>query len=210
MKSPEIKVGQKYRVVDVEAFGYTEVCNGDILNVIEIDRAGQGMTSEGLLVAPFEIAHGTVELIEDAREPTEASDDVSAPPHGYAPEEAEDVSQGRTEDSTTIRSGHSAELLWKFIEASPDYNGHKQFEVDEITFECLKEVVVSLGRHLECDPDVVASTLEIRLMYNGNLGGKYSGTWGASVYQLDYWNSDEHLLGHRDRLLFGVEIVKGI
>lgn len=209
MINPEIKVGQKYRVVDPVAFGYSGVTEGEVLTVQSFEEPFQWHFSEHVFMYPEEVTDGVLELVEDVQEPTEASEDVSEPPYCYAPEESENVSRERTEASTAIRSGHSAELLWKFIEASPGYNGHKQFEIDELTFECLKEVVESLGEYLEDDRDVVANTLEIRLMYNGD-SGKFAGTWYASVYQLDYWDSGEHPCGHTDRLLLGVEIVKGI
>jgi hypothetical protein len=109
----------------------------------------------------------------------------------------------------SIQSGLSAELLWKFIEGSGDYNGHKQLEIKELPWDVLKESVRVLGDYLETDEDTLASSLEIRLMYNGD-SGKFAGTWSASVYQLYYWSDGEHRDGHKYRLLFGVEIVREI
>ena len=293
MSNPEIKVGQKYRVVDVDAFGYCFVSRGDILEVFDVEPVEDsdryyGITEDEMIITPSEISGGIVEPVEEplsdapvfdighvwriadyfgadmrqgdcvyiktvevlfgdveavahkitdsevsvilyesdvhegriekladslheyfTGEPMEASTGVVEKPATNVPEEVGSVSQESTEASTAIKSGHSAELIWKFIEGSGDYNGHKQFEINELPWDVLKESVKVLGEYLEHEVDTLASSLEIRLMYNGD-SGKFAGTWGASVYQLDYWSDGEHRDGHKDRLLFGVEIVRGI
>ncbi len=208
MTNPEIKVGQKYRVVDSMTFGYPgEIGNGDIVEIVQVDPDGSGISSDEIIVDREDIRDGSVELIE---EPIEPSEDVSPAWASSVPVGVETHAQTSTEAPKSIHSNLSAELLWKFIEGSGEYNQHKQFEIKEIPWDVLKESVKILGDYLEDDADTLASSLEIRLMYNGNMGGQYKGTWGASVYQVGYWGFGEHSSGHEDRLLFGVEIVRGI
>lgn len=225
MTNPEIKVGQKWRVVDAEEFNlglmprlFTDEClvdNSDLLTVVCKESRGficsvyrEDYTET--LLDESDVEAGYVQLVEDVQESTEAPVAVAEVPATNVSEEGESVSQERTEASTDIQSGLSSELLWKFIEGSSEYNQHKQFEVDELSWDVLKDAVKTLGEYLENDEDTIATSLEIRLMYNGNLPEKFKHTWGASVYQVDYWKAGEHKDGHRDRLLFGVEIVRGI
>ena len=252
MSNPEIKVGQKYRVVDAKGFGYSDgrAEAGDTLEVTErlsvfSNHYVKNLTRDAIheiLIYPEDVAEGHLELIDEVQGPTEASGAVTEVPATNIPEEAENVSQTSTGGSTgmfeaantcvgTTRSSEdtsegitiyrngepmsrpssmSGELLWKFIAGSSTHNGHFQMELGELSIEALKDSVIGLGDYLEQDRDTLASSLEIRLMYNGDFGGKYSGTWSASVYQLDYWGLEEHHLGHTDRLLFSVEIVRGI
>tara|TARA_Y100000593_G_scaffold94032_1_gene191308 strand:+ start:73263 stop:73895 length:633 start_codon:yes stop_codon:yes gene_type:complete len=210
MSEPEIKVGQKYRVVDPVSFGYSGILEGEVLTVQSFEEPCYWYLREHVFMFPEEVTQGVLELVEDAQEPTEASEDVSGLPCDYTSEESENVSQASTGGFTSMTKGCAGELLWKFIEGSNEYNSHYQMEIAELSFESLKDVVREIGTYLEAQGYAPDSDLEIRLMYNGDFGGKYSGTWSASVYQLDYWSSDEHPSGHRDRLLFSVEIVKGI
>ena len=252
MSYPEIKVGQKWCIVDAAGFACPYGSQvGDVLQIVKrADESGSWRAinlsqhfEANVIFYKEDVEEGFVELMEDVEDPTEASDDVSELPYSEAPEEVESYSQESTEtpqeildaahtcvgvsrssvdSSEGIRmykntnynsattSGQSAELLWKFIEGGSEYNGHKSLEVGELSFEHLKDIVKGLGYYLEEDEDTAASSLEIRLMYNGDFLASLKGTWGASVYQLGYWKTGEHPCGHTDRLLLGVDVVKGI
>ena len=214
MSNPEIKVGQKYRVIDAPSFGYPGASDGDVLEVltrelIEGTDHYCGISEDEMVIIPSEITDGIVELIEDVQGPTEASEDAPELPHTNVPETPENVSQACTGSSTGVKGGFTGELLWKFITGSSDYNGHYQMEINEMPFGVLKETVRIVSDYVTKRVDTTADVLEIRLSYNGDTG-KFAGTWSASVYQIGYWRAGEHSLGHTDRLLFGVEIVRGI
>ena len=242
MSNPEIKVGQKYCVVDAQGFSYPrQIGVGEIVEVTSVSRdASQGEVR----VLPEREILGTIyiDLDDITCGFVELVDEFTGAPSTDTPEEVESSSQESTgtpqeilnaahacvgvsrssvDSSEGIRmykntnhnsdkSGQSAELLWKFIEGSSEYNGHKSLEVGELSFESLKDIVKGLEYYLEEDEDTTASSLEIRLMYNGDFLASLKGTWCASVYQLDYWKTDEHPCGHTDRLLLSVEKVVGI
>lgn len=226
MNTTELKVGQLWYVDDDSEEGFAcpyRSSEGDIIEInrkdLESDRVWYGYNhasnQDNIVVYSHDaLANlkyiGTVEthghLIGGS---TEASEDDSPVWASSVPEGVETHAQVTTEAPESIQSGLSAELLWKFIEGTSEYNGHKHLEVGDLPWDVLKDAVKTLGEYLEYQGGTLATSLEIRLMYNGD-SGKFAETWGAGVYQLDYWKVGEHKNGHRDRLLFGVDIVKGI
>jgi len=67
MNNIEIKVGQKWRVVDADGFGFRSIMRGDVITVGFIDEGGDGRLEEGhpVSVCESDIENGYVELISD-------------------------------------------------------------------------------------------------------------------------------------------------
>lgn len=229
MSTPEIRVGQKWRVVDAEEFGFQLIKEGEVLTVQRFVEPNKWYFDDHIFMYSEEAVNGTLEIVEDTQEPpefavyggercngdieyvgvTEASQGESEDVSELSRSEVPEVVETRIQSSTGSPTGMSGELLWKFIEGSSEYNGHKQLEINEMSFDVLKETVRIVSEHVTEHVGTLADILEIRLSYNGD-AGEFAGTWGASVYQNGYWKAGDHLLGHTDRLLFGIEVVRGI
>ena len=78
------------------------------------------------------------------------------------------------------------------LENKNEYNGHKQTELGEMTFDDLWKVIEALQ---EESPDHL---FYMKLFSDGS----------GSVEQGCYWREGEHPLGHEDRIIFGF-LLKG-
>lgn len=215
--SVDIKVGQKYRVVNAEGFscpiGSVE---GDILTIVD-ERSGispndviwranneTGASRELTIVHYTDITEGYIELVSDVVEDTQEGGSANTQDSS---ENVSDASTGSSSDMFEDMLGASAylkeshgEILWKMIEASPTYNGHSQMEITDMSFDVLKSLVGILSDSCES----VHNLLHIRLYIEG--GGSAS----VGVFQDGFWGEGEHPSGHRDRLLFSVNKVTGV
>lgn len=213
-ETPEFAVGQIWRVTG-DFLHKDKAVVGDILRIIDVTTTFCGDEAEALfprtmsLVRLFDHERNNRCLEYVAQGPVKSSDGVPPAYTTSVPEAAESVSQAITGYSEECFKDKSDDLpgafMWKIIDGSKDYNGHKQLEISQMSLAELKLVVRTLEQYLEHDEDTLATCLEIRLMYNGDPFGN----WGASVYQVNYWKEQEHSLGHRDRLLFTVGDVMG-
>lgn len=76
------------------------------------------------------------------------------------------------------------------LESSNEYNGHKQTELGELTFEEIRVILEALS---EESPH----HLFYMKMFNDGSG---------SVEQAFYWREGEHPRGHVDRIIFGFQL----
>ena len=79
------------------------------------------------------------------------------------------------------------------LENKNEYNGHKQTELGEMTFDDLREVMEALQ---EESPH---HSFYMKIYSDGS----------GSVEQASYWKEGEHQLGHVDRLIFGFQLKSG-
>jgi len=79
------------------------------------------------------------------------------------------------------------------LENKNEYNGHKQTELGEMTFDELWEV---FGALKEESPQ---HSFYMRMFDDGS----------GSVEQASYWKEGEHPLGHVNRLIFGFQLKGG-
>lgn len=79
------------------------------------------------------------------------------------------------------------------LENKNEYNGHKQTELGEMTFDDLREVMEALQ---EESPDHL---FFMKIFSDGS----------GSVEQGGYWKEGEHPLGREDRLIFGFQLKGG-
>lgn len=78
------------------------------------------------------------------------------------------------------------------LENKNEYNGHKQTELGEMTFDELWEVIGAL------EEESPQHLFFMKLFSDGS----------GSVEQGCYWKEGEHPLGHVDRNIFGFQLVK--
>ena len=78
------------------------------------------------------------------------------------------------------------------LESKNEYNGHKQTELGEMTFDDLREVIEALQ---EESPEHL---FFMKIFSDGS----------GSVEQGCYWREGEHPLGHVDRNIFGFQLMK--
>lgn len=185
----EVKVGQKYRVIDPYRLGYTAVNKGDILTVKWFEYPNYWYFRENVFMFPEEATNGTLELVGDTPEaPIEASEDVSELPRSEALEGAESVSQGSTD------SPSSKDILWHIISRAERYNGHSQFTVSEMDLSTL----ITLTRVLD---DYVTEFCELRLSW----GGDHMGYYTADIYEIASARDDS-----KGKILMQIEKVTGV
>lgn len=247
-----MKVGQKYRVLNAESFNEslggstmfdTSVRDGDVLLVTKVyngdlaDARAIILQCESQTTISIEdILDKSIVLSEDVNVDVDVSEEALQEPFqgrsegvpsawaSSVPEDVKVFSQAPTGtpqeilDAATTCLGISrgfvesfndvsTKFMWQLIEGSKNCNGHKQLELSQMSFEDLQKIVLSLGGHLSSpEVDTLSDILEIRMSHNGT----HMDSWGASVYQMCYWATGEHHLGHQDRLLFGVDVVTGL
>lgn len=208
--SVEIKVGQKYRVVDAKGFSYP-IAEGDILTIVGKSWQAVSETTEEIIVCDTDITKGYIEPVSDVAEDTEKEYDTNT--QGSS----ENVSDASTGSSRGMSVGESTRVstakcnekiygnaLWKIIEGAYMRNGHKDIEIEEMSIEELKYIVNVLEEtHQENQDSHGGEIISIR-MYLEN------GYISSSVCQEWYWSDGEHPLGHRDRLLFSVNKLTGV
>lgn len=208
--SVEIKVGQKYRVVDAKGFNYP-IAEGDILTIVGKSWQAVNETTEEIIVYDADITKGYIELVSDITEDTEEESYMNT--RGSS----ENISDSSTGSSRGMSVGESTRVstekcnektygnaLWKIIEGAYLRNGHKDIEIEEMSIEDLKHIVNVLEEtHQENQDGYSGELISIR-MYLEN------GYISAAVCQEWYWSDGEHPLGHRDRLLFSVNKLTGV
>lgn len=79
------------------------------------------------------------------------------------------------------------------LENKNEYNGHKQTELGEMTFDELWEVFGALKEESPWH------SFYMKIYSDGS----------GSVEQASYWKEGEHPLGHVDRLIFGFQLKSG-
>jgi len=217
--SVEIKVGQKYRVVNVGMFaGVDGLEKGNVLVVTEVvpprsnhevyrvalDEADSAVHT---IIDKYDVVNGYIELISDVVEDTEEESDTNT--QGSS----EDVSEASAESSSDMFEVANTvlsitrhpemdygELLWKMIEGSPEYDGHKNIGIDEMSFDMLKSLVKILSDSCESIHNIIS--IRMYLESSGNVS--------VNVNQDCFWKEGEHPSGHRSRLLFYVNKVTGV
>jgi len=176
------EVGQKFRVDDRIGFGYTGVSNGDVM-VIECQDC------DGDWIA---FKHGSKSknrcIVTDS-----------------------DIQDGnvtlinKDEEQTGEQSVQiSADIVWQMIQGSGEYNGHFQVSLPKADMQTLKELARCLEKHLETISESTGTLVEIRLLPESDYN------WSASLYQLGYWSTGEHINGDTDRLLMSIDNVTGV
>ena len=208
--SVEIKVGQKYRVVDAKGFNYP-IAEGDILTIVGKSWQAVSETTEEIIVCDTDIIKGYIEPVSDVAEDTEKEYDTNT--RGSS-ENISDSSKGSSRgmsvgESTRVSTAKCNEkiygnALWKIIEGACLLNGHKDIEIEEMSIEELKSIVDILEENYPENQDSLGiETISIRMYLEDDYVS-------ASVYQEGYWSDGEHPLGHRDRLLFSVNKLTGV
>ena len=82
--------------------------------------------------------------------------------------------------------------IGKFIlNMEHEYNGHKQLTVEQISLSELYSIVRSIEKFTK-------NELKVTLCAEPNVN-----TFSFSVEECDYWDENEHRLGHKDRILLG-------
>ena len=218
--SVEIKVGQKYRVVNAEEFACPEgSVEGDVLIITGETSSSSaynsswnavnitGVSPELTVVYDTDVTKGYIELISDVVEDIEGESDINT--QGSS----ENVSEVSTESSSDMFDGEFTcigvarpfeedygEILWKMIEGSSEYNGHKQIGISEMSFDTLKSLVRTLSNTCESIHNIIS--IRMYLEDSGNVS--------VNVNQDCFWGEGEHPSGHRSRLLFYVDKVTGV
>lgn len=79
------------------------------------------------------------------------------------------------------------------LENKNEYNGHKQVELGEMTFEEIRKIMDSL------EEESPQHLFYMQLFTDGS----------GSVEQGCYWREGEHPNGHTDRIIFGFHLKSG-
>jgi len=193
----QFEVGQKFRIVNADSFDGTlgRCRNGDILKVTASYGESSELTNtstreDNLCLFVEDILDGDVELVSEPSD--ETFDTTSADP--------QDSSENATQASTGSLTGIPGDFLWQLIEGGSQYNGHSQLTLNQMDFK----TILQIARALEKFNDDLF--VDVRITWNGN----HLNCWGATLYAVDYWDSEEHPSGHRDRMLLSIENVQGL
>lgn len=80
------------------------------------------------------------------------------------------------------------------LNSEVEYNGHKQFEFNDISVSELRSLEQSIQKFSKNNIEV-------------SLYAEFRGGYSYSINEMNYWGEGEHHLGHRDRLLVSGSVV---
>lgn len=80
------------------------------------------------------------------------------------------------------------------LNSGVEYNGHKQFEFNDISVSELRSIEQSIQKFSKNNVEV-------------SLHEEFRGGYSYSIDEINYWDEGEHHLGHRNRLLVSGSVV---
>ena len=176
------EVGQKFEVLNPRAFGYPELPKNAVLEVVEVLSQYNGYCK--FIGRPN---RGRFNIFD-----CEVKD-------GSVVRQVVDEAQKEHQPEIDHTS-----LIWQMIQGSGEYNGHFQVSLPKADIQTLKELARCLEKHLGTISESTGTLVEIRLLPESDYN------WSASLYQLGYWSTGEHINGDTDRLLISIDNVTGV
>lgn len=103
-------------------------------------------------------------------------------------EQQDEAKNEQQDEASTIEIGEF------ILNSGVEYNGHKQFEFNDISVSELRSLEQSIQKFSKNNVEV-------------SLHEEFRGGYSYSINEINYWDEGEHHLGHRDRLLVSGSVV---